>query len=72
LALFGLTSIVARKFNLKTDSIELCQLSKLCTIPCIVIYRHCALAQATRITLAILLSGLSLFSVNDVQFNAVC
>jgi solute carrier family 35 protein E3 len=71
----GVASIVAMNFNLKTNSIGFYQLSKLCTIPCLVIYKFLALNQATPrstlFSLSILLAGLYLFTVNDVQFNII-
>jgi solute carrier family 35 protein E3 len=75
MAFFGVTSIVAMNFNLKTNSIGFYQLSKLCTIPCLVIYKLIALNQQTPLptllSLCVLLAGLYLFTVNDVQFNRV-
>jgi solute carrier family 35 protein E3 len=72
---FGVTSIVAMNFNLKTNSIGFYQLSKLCTIPCLVVYKLIALNQQTPwptlLSLLVLLAGLYLFTVNDVQFNLV-
>jgi solute carrier family 35 protein E3 len=73
MAFFGTVSIVFMNFNLKTNSIGFYQLSKLCTIPCLVIYKFVGLQQSTPpktlFSLAILLVGLCLFTVNDVQFN---
>jgi solute carrier family 35 protein E3 len=75
MALFGVVSIVFMNFNLKTNSIGFYQLSKLCTIPCLVLYKLLALRQSTPaktlFSLAVLLVGLTLFTVNDVAFNFV-
>lgn len=73
MALFGTVSIVFMNFNLKVNSIGFYQLSKLCTIPCLVIYKFFALKQSTPpktlMSLGVLLIGLFLFTVNDVQFS---
>lgn len=73
MGLFGVVSIVAMNFNLKMNSIGFYQLSKLCTIPCMVIYKYLFQNQKTPAntlgSLCILLVGLCLFTVNDVQFN---
>ena len=70
---FGVVSIVAMNYNLKMNSIGFYQLSKLCTIPCMVLYKYFFQKQTTPLntlcSLGILLVGLCLFSVNDVQFN---
>lgn len=75
MGLFGVVSIVAMNFNLKMNSIGFYQLSKLCTIPCMVAYKFIFQKQKTPsntlISLVILLIGLCLFSVNDVQFNVI-
>jgi solute carrier family 35 protein E3 len=72
---FGVTSIVSMNVNLKINSIGFYQLSKLCTIPCLVGYKFFFLGQKTPaqtlLSLAVLLAGLALFSVNDVQFNLI-
>ena len=73
MGLFGVVSIVAMNFNLKMNSIGFYQLSKLCTIPCMVVYKYFFQNQKTPAntlgSLSILLVGLTLFTVNDVQFN---
>lgn len=73
MGLFGVVSIVAMNFNLKMNSIGFYQLSKLCTIPCMVLYKyfiqHQKTPRNTLASLSILLVGLCLFTVNDVQFN---
>ena len=73
LGFYNVSSIVFMNFNLKMNSIGFYQLSKLCTIPVVVIYEF-LFYQKTQplkilLTLAILLIGLCLFTVNDVQFN---
>ena len=73
IAFWGVLSLVAMNFNLKVNSIGFYQISKLCNIPCMVIYKYFFLKQTTPFNtlgaLAILLVGLSIFSVNDVQFS---
>jgi solute carrier family 35 protein E3 len=75
MSFFGVASIVSMNFNLQTNSIGFYQLSKLCTIPCLVVYRRLILGQTTPTrtlaSLTVLLAGLYLFTVNDVQFNVV-
>ena len=75
MGLFGVVSIVAMNFNLKMNSIGFYQLSKLCTIPCMVCYKYFFQNQKTPtntlMALSVLLVGLCLFTVNDVQFNFV-
>lgn len=75
MGLFGVISIVTMNLNLKMNSIGFYQLSKLCTIPCMVAYKFIFQKQKTPlntlISLVILLIGLCLFSVNDVQFNLI-
>lgn len=72
---FGVLSIVAMNFNLKMNSIGFYQLSKLCNIPCMVVYKYffqnTKTPSNTLFSLGILLVGLCLFTVNDVQFNTV-
>ena len=74
MAIFGTVSIVFMNINLKVNSIGFYQLSKLCTIPCLVAYKYFALKQTTPpktlMSLGVLLVGLTLFTVNDVQFSA--
>jgi solute carrier family 35 protein E3 len=75
IGVFGVTSIVFMNFNLKTNSIGFYQLSKLCTIPYLVVYKYFALGVNTSFkvlsSLTILLIGLCMFTVNDVQFNLI-
>ena len=70
---YNSTSIVLMNFNLKFNSIGFYQLSKLTTIPIMVIINFFLYNKKTPLktlaSLAILLFGLYLFSVNDVQFN---
>ena len=70
---FGVGSIVFMNLNLKVNSIGFYQLTKLLNIPLMVIYklvvRHEKTPKETLISLAILLTGMALFTVNDVQFN---
>jgi solute carrier family 35 protein E3 len=61
--------------NLRLNSVGFYQLSKLCTIPMIVVYNFFVEHKSTPVTtlcsLACLLLGLELFSVNDVQLNLI-
>lgn len=72
-AAFGVGSIVFLNLNLKVNSIGFYQLSKLCNIPMMVLYKfffkHMTTPKESLISLGILLIGLCLFTVNDVQFN---
>lgn len=74
-AFFGVLSIVTMNFNLKLNSIGFYQLSKLCNIPCIVVYKYFFENQTTPantlFSLGVLLVGLFFFTVNDVQFNII-
>ncbi|KAH0785250.1 UDP-xylose transporter 1-like [Histomonas meleagridis] len=74
-AAFGTFSVVFLNLNLKVNSIGFYQLSKLCNIPCMVLYKYIFEKQTTPIesliSLTLLLSGLCLFSVNDVEFTIV-
>lgn len=66
-------TVVLMNFNLKMNSVGFYQLSKLCTIPFMVVYKLVVQKQTTPIpilfSLVILLVGIALFTVNDVQFN---
>jgi solute carrier family 35 protein E3 len=70
---FGVVSIVTMNYSLKINSIGFYQLSKLCTIPCMVVYKLVRHSERTPLntigSLGLLLVGLCLFTVNDVQFN---
>lgn len=72
-AAFGVGSIVFLNINLKVNSIGFYQLSKLCNIPMMVMYKYILKHQTTPpeslISLAVLLVGMALFTVNDVQFS---
>lgn len=72
-AAFGVASIVFLNINLKVNSIGFYQLSKLCNIPMMVLYKlvfkHQTTPSESLFSLAILLIGLCLFTVNDVEFN---
>jgi solute carrier family 35 protein E3 len=69
----GVGAVVFMNFNLRLNSVGFYQLSKLCTIPMIVIYsyfiEHKITPFSTLCSLALLLLGLELFTVNDVQLN---
>jgi solute carrier family 35 protein E3 len=70
----GVGAVVFMNFNLRLNSVGFYQLSKLCTIPMIVVYNYFIEHKTTPFTtlcsLACLLIGLELFTVNDVQLNA--
>ena len=70
---FGVASIVAMNYNLKINSVGFYQLSKLCNIPVLVIYKYVFKNISTPFpilcSLGVLLIGLTIFSVNDVEFN---
>lgn len=72
-AAFGVGSIVFLNINLKVNSIGFYQLSKLCNIPMMVAYKlivkHQTTPRESLISLAVLLVGMALFTVNDVQFS---
>ena len=72
---FGIASIVSMNYNLKTNSVGFYQLSKLCNIPVLVLYKYffknTVTPLPTLISLAFLLVGLTLFSVNDVEFSFI-
>jgi len=70
---FGVGSIVFLNLNLKVNSIGFYQLSKLSNIPMMVIYKFIFKGMKTPLesllSLAVLLVGLALFTVNDVEFH---
>lgn len=72
-AAFGVGSIVFLNLNLKVNSIGFYQLSKLLNIPFMVIYKFIVQNKTTPFeslcSLAVLLTGMALFTVNDVQFS---
>jgi solute carrier family 35 protein E3 len=65
--------VVFMNFTLKMNSVGFYQLSKLMCIPTIVLYNYVVERKTTPfltlVALAILLVGISLFTVNDVQVN---
>ncbi|EAX99508.1 glucose-6-phosphate/phosphate-tranlocation protein, putative [Trichomonas vaginalis G3] len=73
LALWGVGSVVFMNLNLATNSVGFYQLSKMCTIPALVIFNYIALKKTTPLntlfSLTILLIGVYLYSVNDVEAN---
>lgn len=75
LALYGVGSVVGMNFNLEKNSVGFYQLSKLCTIPALVVYNLLVNKKKTPLnilgSLAILLAGVGLYSVNDVELNTV-
>ena len=70
---FGVASIVTMNYNLKINSVGFYQLSKLCNIPVLVCYKYFFNGVITPLptlaSLGVLLVGLFVFSVNDVEFN---
>jgi len=75
LGFYNSASIVLMNFNLRTNSIGFYQLSKLATIPFMVLINFFLYKKKTPVrtlfSLVVLLCGLYLFSVNDVQFNFI-
>jgi solute carrier family 35 protein E3 len=73
LACASVGSIIFMNFNLKMNSVGFYQLSKLLCIPAIVVYNfmfeHKSTSTNILITLTVLLIGIGLFTVNDVQVN---
>lgn len=73
LAAYGVASVVFMNFNLAKNSVGFYQLSKMCNIPTIVIYNYFVKNIKTPfsklIALTILLIGVGLYSVNDVELN---
>jgi solute carrier family 35 protein E3 len=73
MAAFGVGAVVFMNFNLKLNSVGFYQLSKLACIPFIVAYNYIFECKKTPFltlcSLACLLVGLTLFTVNDVQLN---
>jgi solute carrier family 35 protein E3 len=72
---FGVGAVVFMNFNLTLNSVGFYQLSKLCCIPFIVTYgwitERRSTPASTLLSLGALLLGMALFTVNDVQFNAL-
>jgi solute carrier family 35 protein E3 len=75
IAVFGFGGIVLMNWNLKVNSIGFYQLSKLCTIPYMVLYKLTVKKETTSLkicsSLLILLVGLALFTVNDIEVNLI-
>lgn len=73
LAAYGVSSVVFMNYNLARNSVGFYQLSKMCNIPTIVLYNffinHTTTPLNKLIALAILLTGVGLYSVNDVELN---
>lgn len=75
LAFLVMTSIVTMNFNLEYNSIGFYQMSKLCCIPYMII-RNLVMGKAKYtlkelFSLALLLCGVALFSVSDVEVNVI-
>lgn len=73
IGILSVGTVVLMNYNLKMNSIGFYQLSKLCTIPFMVVYKFFVQKQSTPVSilfsLLILLLGIALFTVNDVNFN---
>ena len=73
-ASFGVASVVLMNFNLAKNSVGFYQLSKLCCIPATVGYNYFVHKTKTpmniMISLTILLIGVGLYSINDIELNA--
>ena len=72
-AFFNVCGIIFMNFNLKMNSIGFYQLSKLCTIPVMVVVNFVFYQKVTPLRtvsfLLLLVLGIALFSVNEVSFN---
>ena len=75
LSLFVVASIVLMNFNLKSNSIGFYQMSKLVCIPYMVfhkmIFKHQKFTAFELFSLTILLIGVALFSVSDIEMNLI-
>lgn len=75
LACFGIGSVIFMNFNLAKNSVGFYQLSKLCGIPVIVVLNYFLYKKTTPLnillSLVVLLTGVGLYSVNDVELNLV-
>jgi solute carrier family 35 protein E3 len=75
IAFFGVGSVVFMNYNLAKNSVGFYQLSKLCNIPTMVVYDLLVNSKRTPpntlAALAILLAGVYLYSVNDVELNVL-
>ena len=73
MAAYGVGAVVFMNFNLRFNSVGFYQLSKLSVIPFIIIYNLIFQGEKTStqtvISLSVLLFGMTLFTVNDVQLN---
>lgn len=73
LGAFSVGGVVFMNFNLHMNSVGFYQLSKLCCIPFMcaynLIFEHKTTPSKILFSLSILLVGIALFSVNDVQLN---
>ena len=73
LAMWGVGSVVFMNYNLEKNSVGFYQLSKMCTIPSLVVFNYFYANIKTPMnilfSLTILLIGVFLYSVNDVEFN---
>lgn len=75
MAAYGVGAVVFMNFNLKLNSVGFYQLSKLCCVPFMVVYDYVVLGKTTPFSvissLLLLLVGIGLFSINDVQLNLI-
>lgn len=75
LAFLVMTSIISMNFNLASNSIGFYQMTKLCAIPYMLVWntliKKMKYTKKEIISLIILLSGVALFSVSDVEFNLI-
>jgi solute carrier family 35 protein E3 len=75
IAFFGVGSVVFMNYNLAKNSVGFYQLSKLCNIPAMVVYNLLVNSKKTPlnilISLFVLLTGVYLYSVNDVELNVL-
>ena len=73
LAFLVMASIISMNFNLAANSIGFYQMSKLCCIPYMILRNTIIKGQVYTkqelASLALLLTGVALFSVSDVEFN---
>ena len=73
MAAFGSGAVIFMNFNLQYNSVGFYQLSKLCCVPFMVVWDFVVYGKKTHIlvicSLSILLVGIGIFSVNDVELN---
>jgi len=71
----GIAAVIFQNLNLLFNSVGFYQLSKLCCIPFMVLYKffveHQAIPGKILFSLVFLLIGIAMFTVNDVTFNAL-